>query len=337
MYSFPLILPMPGSLNRVIDCNSPWVSTDPVLLRECLAVYRSVRLVLLALIAFVSGPRRIQAEEANSESQWLVATAHLETNEIRGSGLRRQSSAFNESVLARKDHFTSPVSPAPGDTNVNCGAGALALDSPKLPSLSREATRAHAPPLSLILKNFDASKLDRKITILQPAAHSATTLLSAIHQAQIFAQLVAHPPSMRNGSVVAILLYPPKRKSLHLDVIRAHAPPVQGSSIDSNGFPFDFSNAVAASVDFNLFVTPQSVPLHDSAPAPVANPTSSNLIISILQSPHSYHRPALQLFCRPFSIPCHRKLPESANFRAVSLLVSTQPNRLKGGHIYVRQ
>jgi hypothetical protein len=335
MCTLPLILPMHRSLNRVIDSDSPWVSTDPVLWRECLALYRSVRLILLALIAFVSGPRRIQAEEASSESQRQVATAHLQTGEIGNSSLSGQSSALHETVQARRDNFKSTISDTLTDTNVNCGAQALALDSPKPQSLSRAATRAHAPPFSLFLIGFDALKLDRTIRLLRSAAHRATTLHPPIHQAQFSAQLIARPPSIRNGPVVAVILYLPKRKFLYLEVIRAHSPPSELPRIDSNTFPFESLNAINASADLNLVVTLQSISVPDSALESPTKLTSPNLAITIFQTADSYHSCALESLRHNCPISCHGEFPEGASFQAMSLLVSTQPNQLKGGYLYV--
>ncbi len=335
--TLPLILPMHRSLNRVIDSNSPWVSTDPVLLRECLAVYRSVRLILLALIAFVSGPRRIQAEEASGESHWRVATAHFETNESRDSGFRRQSGTLHEAVQARRDNFTSPISGTPTDTDVHCGARTLALDTPKKQSLSREATQAHAPPASPILMNSDVSKLDRTITLLQPAAHRATTLRPSTQSAQIFAQLIAHPLLISNGGPVAVILEVPKRTSLHLDVIRAHAPPLQGPLVASNTFLFHPSNTIPTSADFDLLAAPLSTPPQNSALTPATNPTSANLASSTFQAAHGYHPQALQSLSRRSPTSCHDEFPEGAGLQASSPLVSTQPNQPDGGHLYVCQ
>jgi hypothetical protein len=98
MHKLPLILPMHRSLNCVVHPDSPWVSTDPVLLRECLAAYRSVRLILLALIAFISGPRRIQAEGSNSEPPGHVAVAHLQTNQAKNLNLRKQASILYRGI-----------------------------------------------------------------------------------------------------------------------------------------------------------------------------------------------------------------------------------------------
>jgi hypothetical protein len=310
-HKLPLIMPMLGSLNRVIDSNSPWVATDPVLVRECLAVYRSVRLVLLALIALVSGPRRVQAEESNGECQWQVATAHFGANQAKNSGSLRQSSALYETVQARIDHFASLVSEAPIEVDGNCGAWTLALDAPKQQSHSRGRAQAHAPPFSLILMNLDAPNFDCSITLPQSAARHANTLFPS----------VPYPPSSQNDCLIAAVLQLPIRQSLHLDVIRAHAPPVQQQLLDFKAFPVHPSIAISASSDF----------------VSVASPASIDLALPKFRSPHSYLPPVLQLSYHAYSASCQRNFSEGASFRAVSLLVSTQPNQLKGGHHYVCQ
>lgn len=320
-YTLPLILPMHRSLNRVMNSNSPWVATDPVLLRECLAAYRSVRLILLALIALVSGPKRGQAEEANGECQWHMATAHIEANQTTNSGSLRHSSAFCETVQARIDHFALLVSEAPINGDVNCGALALALDAPKQPSHSREAARAHAPPFGLILMNLDAPRLDHSITLPQSVAHSAFTLFPPIPQAELFAQFVSYPPSSQNGCHVAGVLYLPKRQSLHLGVIRAHAPPVQRHLLDFTALSVHPSTAISTSSDF----------------VSVAFRASIELVLSKFRFPYCYLPPVLQHSYHPYSKSCPCGSPEGSSFWAVSPLVSTQPNRLKGEHLYVCQ
>lgn len=320
-YTLPLILPMHRSLNRVMNSNSPWVATDPVLLRECLAAYRSVRLILLALIALVSGPKRVQAKEANGECQWHIATAHIEANQTTNSGSLRHSSAFCETVQARIDHFALLVSEAPINGDVNCGALALALDAPKQPSHSREAARTHAPPFGLILMNLDAPRLDRSLTLPQSVAYSATPLFPPIPRAELFAQFVSYPPSSQNGCLVAGALYLPKRQSLHLEVIRAHAPPVQRHLLDFKALPIHPSTAFSASSEFISFASPASI----------------NLVLSKFRFPYCYLPPVLQQSYHPYFKSCPCGSPEGSSLRTLSPLVSTQPNRLKGGHLYVCQ
>jgi len=320
-YTLPLILPMHRSLNRVMNSNSPWVATDPVLLRECLAAYRSVRLILLALIALVSGPKRVQAKEANGECQWHIATAHIEANQTTNSGSLRHSSAFCETVQARIDHFALLVSEAPINGDVNCGALALALDAPKQPSHSRESARTHAPPFGLILMNLDAPRLDRSLTLPQSVAYSATPLFPPIPRAELFAQFVSYPPSSQNGCLVAGALYLPKRQSLHLEVIRAHAPPVQRHLLDFKALPIHPSTAFSASSEFISFASPASI----------------NLVLSKFRFPYCYLPPVLQQSYHPYFKSCPCGSPEGSSLRTLSPLVSTQPNRLKGGHLYVCQ
>jgi len=321
MHTLPLIVPMLGSLNRVIDSNSPWVATDPVLLRECLAVYRSVRLVLLALVALVSGPRRVQAEEANGECQWRVATAHSEANQAKNLGSLRQSSALYETVQARIDHFASLVLETPIEVDSNCGAWTLALDAPKQQSHSRGRAQAHAPPFSLILMNLDAPNLDCSSTLPQPAARHANTLFPSIHQAELSAQSISYPPSSQDGCLIAAVLHLPKRQSLHLDAIRAHAPPVQRHLLDFKALSVHPSTSILTSSDF----------------VSVASPAFIELALPQFRSPHSYLPPVLKLSCHRYSTSCQCNFSEGARFRAVSLLVSTQPYQLKGGHHYVCQ
>ena len=59
--SLSLILPMPRSSHWVVSAPSPWVAVDPVFGAQCVAFYRSVRFTLLALIAFLAGPRSMRA------------------------------------------------------------------------------------------------------------------------------------------------------------------------------------------------------------------------------------------------------------------------------------
>jgi hypothetical protein len=321
MHTLPLILPMHRSLTCVVDSDSPWVSTDPVLLRECVAAYRSVRLILLALIAFISGPRRIQAEGANSEPPGHVAVAHLQTNRAKNLNLRQQASSLYREVQTQRAPFRSPVPPATAEININSGAWALALDSPRLQSLSREAARAHAPPCTPVLTTFNAFNSNRSDTILLPVIHRALSSLSACHPPQIFAHSIAHSASTRSDCAVALPPDLPASKSLHLEVIRAHAPPNSGPFLNLSAALFQFSNATCT---------------HLNPFAPVTNPVS-NLALSISRLAHSYRPQVLQSSLLHSPTFCQCYLAEGSDLPSISPPVSTQPSQLKGEHPYVCQ
>jgi hypothetical protein len=131
----PLILPMPRSSHWVVTAPSPWVAVDPVFGAQCVAFYRSVRFTLLALIAFLAGPRTMRAgrTERATEIGSLTRLPQPQAN----------SSASEQS--ARRT-FPRSFSCKAGHNDHANGATALAADTPRREMLQLTVERTHAPP-----------------------------------------------------------------------------------------------------------------------------------------------------------------------------------------------
>jgi hypothetical protein len=132
--TLPLVLPMPRASYWNAIGPHPWLAVDPMFAAQCAALYRSARLTLLALIAFVSGPRTLRAEQTNAAQQIsssapcapqdanLPATAR---RVVRRTRPRRFIRRTEPTVSARVSFFSD----------------VLAKDTPEL-----TMKRTHAPP-----------------------------------------------------------------------------------------------------------------------------------------------------------------------------------------------
>jgi hypothetical protein len=256
--SLSLILPMPRSSHWVVSAPSPWVAVDPVFGAQCVAFYRSVRFTLLALIAFLAGPRSMRAgrTERATEIGSLTRVPQPQAN----------SSASEQS--ARRT-FPRCFSRKAAHNNAN-EATALASDTPRREMLQLTVERTHAPPAqqsriaSCLFCKFlpnlsvvgrmaflvDAPKRDSVHLLLQrthappagspPAALQCTSLDRSV-QLSLHSLLIPHkslaPTTFVGASAIAVDA--PRPKTPPHEIKRAHAPPAPHQSGRFNPLSFD--------------------------------------------------------------------------------------------------
>jgi hypothetical protein len=182
--ALPLVLPMPRASYWTAAAPQPWVAVDPVFGAECVALYRSIRLTLLALIAFLSGPRTLRAgqtksaQEISSSATCAPQDANLPaaaTRAIRptrsGRFIRRTEHTISARVSRASDlparaipEVTMQRTHAPPALQTQIAycfsyhdlppPGSLVSTSPEITSPKQKSSqfivkRTHAPPVNL--------------------------------------------------------------------------------------------------------------------------------------------------------------------------------------------
>jgi len=129
----PRLVPMPKCYRRAAVRLSPWLAVDPVLMADCMAVCRRIRLTLVAVVALFSVSRTaLAAESAN----------------FAGPG--EMQAALQNDGNTLKAHVNALVAELPpiADKRVPLGNAArfVVVESsfPKSPEIDME--RAHGPP-----------------------------------------------------------------------------------------------------------------------------------------------------------------------------------------------
>jgi hypothetical protein len=351
--SLPLIMPMPRSSHRVVDSNSPWLSMDPMLWNECLNLYRSVRLILLALIAFATGPRRIRAEAAGGESLWQTSAAVPQMVESPELAPQHQPKILHYSLQARADFRALPASNSLLANARVIGATELAVDAPRRETFHFVGIRAHAPPASSTLTSLLDTVLTSSKPLLKSVRQHQPPFFGAYRQAleQISALPVLDPPSMQGSvtSAATLALQVPKRQAPQLEVIRAHAPPSSRLQIGFDSIWFDSSLKASYSVDTptGSILQPRKAETYSSRAAPAKSAqiaiinldgkhVSQSLFRSKFQYIHRHHPHLLRSIDCNSRKSCHYKSAEKARLRQRCLLVIIQSTPLKGDYFYVR-
>lgn len=357
--SMPLIMPMPRSSYRVVDSNSPWVSVDPVFGKECLALYRSVRLTLLALIAFMTGPLRLRAETGHGDSVLQTRTGRLLKIQSPNSALDSQTAPDSQTRIARlglRDpggFRTRLISSARMNSERVVSAIAFALDAPKRGSPQLESRRTHAPPAASAPTGKTTVESDSFIRLLKSVPQHQTRFFPAYRQAfgQIDVKPFQVPPSTQTTTVgaAALALHTPKIQFPELEVIRAHAPPSDRLQIGFHSPGFDRS----LTTDYSVHPAPNSIlPLRSCAsyPSRAAPATPAQITVISLNGEHSvqslfrvkiqnnfrYHpRPMQSIDCNSRK-SCQYKTAEKARLRQRCLPANIQSTSLKGDYLYVR-
>jgi hypothetical protein len=132
--TLPLVLPMPRASYLTAAAPHPWVAIDPLFGAQCIALYRSIRLTLLALIAFLSGPRTLRAGQTKS-AQEISSSATCAPQETYVSPTaRRGVRPTHSGRFIRRTEFTI-------DARVSLASDLPARETPEL-----TMQRTHAPP-----------------------------------------------------------------------------------------------------------------------------------------------------------------------------------------------
>jgi hypothetical protein len=264
-----LILPMPRSSHWAVTAPSPWVVVDPVFGAQCVAFYRSVRLTLLALIAFVAGPRSMRAGRTERAAE-------------NGSLTRLPQPQANSSASEQSARRTSPrsFSCKAGLNDYPNGATALAGDTPRREMLQLTVERTHAPPAqssriaSCLFCKFlpnlsvagrmafivDVPKRDSFYLLIKrthappagspPAALHCTSFDRSV-QLSLHSLLIPHKslagPTFVDASGIAVDA--PRPKTPPHEIKRAHSPPAPYRSGRFSSLSFDRARLSPCSLD----------------------------------------------------------------------------------------
>jgi hypothetical protein len=241
--TLPLILPMPRAFYWDVDTASPWLSIDPAFGAQCAAFYRSVRLTVLALIAFLGGSRSLRAGNRAERSQEMGSLQAIPPQRASVSPISRQAA--------------SPIPPvfiARRPLRNRRGASALAVDTPKRDRLQFEVMRTHAPPAAHLQSAFNTVRFDRftkfcNATLPHQAGLSRVSRQAAGQISPIFG---SRSPFTIESGASALAVDTPKRNTPQFEIKRAHAPPAERRKAASSPVRFDrlipICNAV---VDFS--------------------------------------------------------------------------------------
>ena len=248
--TLPLVLPMPRASYWTAAAPHPWVAVDPVFGAQCIALYRSIRLTLLALIAFLSGPRTLRAgqtkpaQEIGSSATCapqdanVPATARRAVRRARpGCFIRRTELNISVRVSLASDlpardtpELTMQRTHAPPALQTQIAfcfsyhdlppPGTVLSTSPEVTSPKQNSPqfivkRTHAPPAHLytILRSKNCTKRFHRFAPLQ--------ILAALAQRSL-------PGSRVLAGASTSAVDSPELKQPHLRNQRAHAPPVGG-------------------------------------------------------------------------------------------------------------
>jgi len=349
--SLPLIMPMPRSSHRIVDSTSPWVSMDPMLGRECLNLYRSVRLVLLALIAFMTGPRRIRAEAGGGESLWHSSSAVSEKVESPKESPDYQQKKLHTCIQSRADSSARLASNSLLTRTI--GATELALDAPRRETFYFAGIRAHAPPASSALTTLHNAVFESSIRLQKSIQQNEPPFFAAHRQAlgQIAALPVLDRPSIEGTTTGAatLALHTPKIQTPQLEVIRAHAPPSNRLQIGFDSPCLDSPITADSSVDTpaNSILQLRYAEAYPSRAAPArpaqiavmdldGRDVTQRLFRSKFQHIYRHHSHLLRSIDCSSHKSCHNKSAEEARLQRRCLLALIQSTSLKGDYFYVR-
>jgi hypothetical protein len=222
LQSSTLILPMPACAHRSLDAGSPWVSVDPVFIRECAAAYRSVRLVMLALIAFLTAPKLSRSESSGSGAHAHHSSFKAHTPESEKPAAASQAAGpqrFSRSALSLSATRASAAQPG----------FAHQLKTPPQKTLIPKSIRAHAPPASPLRMLSFSYKSKRTIKLKTSPQHNAPSSLAAYRGIPSHSVIRPGFTLPRFASVITPhhTLAPPPSNTATLESFRAHAPPAQ--------------------------------------------------------------------------------------------------------------
>jgi hypothetical protein len=133
--ALPCVLPMPSASYWTAAGSQPWVAVDPVFAAECIALYRSIRLTLLALIAFLSGPRTLRADQTKSAQEISSSATCAPQDANAPATASRAARSTRPARFIRRTELTI-------STRVSFASDLPARDAPEL-----TMQRTHAPPV----------------------------------------------------------------------------------------------------------------------------------------------------------------------------------------------
>jgi hypothetical protein len=217
--NLPLILPMPRCSYRKPISSAPWITIDPVLRADCVALCRNGRLMLLALVAFVVGSVRARAEDLGEAVDAVVVAL---TDHPSKPALREFDQANTES---RERRFPLQCAPedAPQKGNAHFASETL---SPRL-KLLLQSMRSHAPPAFCTYfanRSFGFKPTDRLFSSIPSNAKRQRPTIRTLLTAALFHALNLSNENRSSGAMMAALSVPP-RQLAEYSIERTHAPP----------------------------------------------------------------------------------------------------------------
>jgi hypothetical protein len=336
--TLPLILPMPRASYWTGNSGSPWLSVDPVFGAQCLAVYRSVRLTLLALIALLGGSRSVRAGERAERSQEIGSLTAVPL---------QQANAERTEQQARRQVCTRSIFSRPQVNRSVAGAAALAVDAPRRDTPQLDVKRTHAPPAGHLLTAFRTTRFDRSLPSLaafpQPSRLSRTRL-----QAPGATSFLFHSRRpLTNESVAgatALAVDAPRRDALQLEVERTHAPPAEHRQSAFTNVKFGRSHPLQSPANgiFPLraseIIFSRKTPRKSRQSTLIASdkdPIGRKLACLKIPTPQPRVRVSQFVFC-----DSREHLPsqsaENAGYRQFGLLCPSKPIPAQGDNSYVR-
>jgi hypothetical protein len=185
---------------------------------------------VLALIAFLGGPRSLRAGNRAERSQELGSLQAIPPQRARVFPISRQAATQISPLLIALRPLTN-----------RRGAAALAVDTPKRDMLQFEVMRTHAPPAAHLQSAFNAVRFDRftKFRNATPPHQARLSRVSRQAAGQISPIFGSRSPFTNESGASALAVDTPKRNTPQLEIKRAHAPPAERLQAASSPVRFD--------------------------------------------------------------------------------------------------